>query len=140
MFCLSRKALGGMLTVLALGISALHVSLVFSQTIPAPLKTAANKDLGTFLVDQKGMTLYIFDPDKEAGKSTCYGGCAKVWPPFAPKVDDPAPKAPLSIITRDDGTKQYAYRSMPLYYYEKDTKPGHIKGHGRGKAWWVAKP
>lgn len=136
----SRKALGGMLTVLALGISALAVSPVFSQTVPGPLKTAAKKDLGTFLVDQKGMTLYIFDPDKEAGKSTCYGGCAKVWPPFAPQTDDPAPKAPLSIITRDDGTKQYAYKDVPLYYYEKDTKPGHTTGHGRGKAWWVAKP
>ena len=71
------------------------------------------------LVDSKGMTLYIFDKDKEAGKSTCYGGCAKAWPLFAPEADDPSPMAPLSIITRDEGTKQFAYRGKPLYYYKK---------------------
>ena len=113
---------------------------IWAQDVPSPLKTAKSEKLGTYLVDSKGMTLYIFDKDKEAGKSTCYSGCAKAWPLFAPEADDPPPMAPLSIITRDDGTKQYSYKSKPLYYYRKDTKADPTKGNGRGKVWWVIKP
>lgn len=112
----------------------------WAQEVPGPLKTATSKEHGTFLVDAKGMTLYLFDKDKEPDKSSCYGGCAKSWPPFAPGADDPAPKAPLSIITRDDGTRQYAYNGKPLYYYQKDAKAGEVTGQGRGKVWWVVKP
>ncbi len=112
----------------------------WAQDVPSPLKTAKSEKLGTYLIDSKGMTLYIFNKDKEAGKSTCYSGCAKAWPLFAPEVDDPSPMAPLNIITRNDGTKQYSYKGKPLYYYRKDTKDGVIKGDGKGKVWWVAKP
>lgn len=124
--------------MLALGIGISPICR--AQAVPAPLKTAKSQKLGTYLVDSKGMTLYIFDKDKESGKSTCYRGCARAWPPFAPKAGDPAPEAPLSIIARDDGTKQYAYRSKPLYYYQKDTKAGDATGQGRGNVWWIVKP
>ncbi len=112
----------------------------WAQDVPSPLKTAKSGKFGTYLVDSKGMTLYIFDKDKEAGKSTCYGKCAKAWPLFVPEAKDPAPKAPLTIIIRDDGTKQYAYKGKPLYYYRKDSKADPTKGNGRGKVWWVIKP
>ena len=116
------------------------IAEIWAQDVPGPLKTAKSEKLGTYLVDSKSMTLYIFDKDKEAGKSTCYGKCAKAWPLFAPEADDPPPMAPLSIITRDDGTKQYAYKGKPLYFYRKDTKADPTKGNGRGKVWWVIKP
>jgi predicted lipoprotein with Yx(FWY)xxD motif len=119
-----------------LGMSAMS----WAQGVPGPLKTAKSQKLGTYLVDSKGMTLYIYDKDKESGKSVCNGGCARSWPPFAPKAGAPAAKAPLNIITRDDGTKQYAYKGKPLYYYRKDTKSGDTTGQGRGKVWWVVKP
>lgn len=112
----------------------------WAEEVPSPLKTAKSQKLGTYLVDSKGMTLYTFDKDKEPGKSACYGGCAKTWPPFSVKAGDPAAKAPLSVISRDDGTKQYAYKGKPLYHYEKDTKSGDTTGQGRGKVWWVVKP
>ncbi len=112
----------------------------WAQDVPSPLKTEKSGKFGTYLVDSKGMTLYIFDKDKEAGKSTCYSGCAKAWPLFAPEADDPPPMAPLSIITRNDGTKQYSYKGKPLYHYRKDTKAGVLKGDGKGKVWWVIKP
>jgi predicted lipoprotein with Yx(FWY)xxD motif len=112
----------------------------WAEEVPSPLKTANSAALGTYLVDSKGMALYLYDKDKESEKSTCYAACAKAWPPFAPKAGDPAPKAPLSIITRDDGTKQYAYKGKPLYYYEKDAKSGDTTGQARGKVWWVVKP
>lgn len=86
------------------------------------------------------MTLYTFDNDKESGKSTCSGGCARAWPPYAPKASDPAPVARLSTITRDDGSKQYAYKGKPLYHFRRDKKPGDTTGHGAGDRWWVVKP
>ena len=127
-----------LVVVLVVGLAVTSTS--WGKEVPSPLKTAKSQKLGTYLVDSKGMTLYVFDKDKESGKSACYGACAKTWPVFAPKASDPAAKAPLSVITRDDGTKQYAYKGKPLYYYEKDTKSGEATGEGRGKAWWVVKP
>ena len=86
------------------------------------------------------MTLYIFDNDTEPGKSTCSGGCARAWPPYAPKAGDPKPDASLSISTRDDGSKQYAYKGKPLYYFTRDKQPGDTTGQGAGDRWWVVKP
>ena len=111
-----------------------------ARYIVIPLKKVTS-DRVSYLVDAKGMTLYIFDKDKEPGKSACYGGCAKSWPPYAPAAAAQAELvSPLTLITRDDGTKQYAYKGKPLYYYEKDNTPGDVKGEGVGKAWWIVKP
>jgi len=113
---------------------------VAQQAPPAPLKTATAKELGTFLVDGAGMTLYVFDNDNDPGKSTCTEGCAKAWPPFGPKAGDPSPTGSLGVIARDDGSKQYGYKGKPLYYYAKDKKAGDTTGHGAGNRWWVVKP
>lgn len=140
--CGARKRLFALSIVLAFGLSAFVGAFAPASAggPPAPLKTGETKELGTFLVDAKGMALYIFDNDKEPGKSTCYGGCAKNWPPYAPQPNDPAPAAPLSVITRDDGSKQYAYNGKPLYYFAKDENPEDTKGQGVGNRWWVMKP
>ena len=45
-----------------------------------------------------------------------------------------------SIITRDDGSKQWAWKGKPLYYWVKDGKPGDKTGDGFNKVWQVAKP
>ena len=37
--------------------------------------------LGTILVDGEGLTLYMFEPDRQSGKSACYGECENLWPP-----------------------------------------------------------
>ena len=141
MFPKPSKIFTGILTILAFGLSLMVTSSALAQqNIPAPLKTATKGQLGTFLVDSNGMTLYTFDNDQEPGKSTCLGGCARAWPPYAPKAGDPAPIAPLSTITRDEGSKQYAYKGKPLYYFKRDKKPGDTTGHGAGDRWWVVKP
>jgi len=113
---------------------------VAQQAPPAPLKTATAKELGSFLVDGAGMTLYVFDNDKDPGKSTCSEGCAKAWPPFSPKAGDPAPTGSLGVIARDDGSKQYGYKGKPLYLWIKDQKPGDMTGDGVNNVWHTAKP
>ncbi|MFQ5684708.1 MAG: hypothetical protein ACE5HC_15745 [Candidatus Binatia bacterium] len=138
---LVRKTLFRILTLqLGLGFAFVGASLALAQSVPMPLKTATDRQLGTFLVDPKGMTLYLFDNDKVPGKSNCYGGCAETWPPFVPKRGDPTPVAPLTIIIRTDGSKQYAYKGRPLYTYVEDASVGSTEGQGLGDRWWVVKP
>ena len=89
-------------------------------------------------VTTKGMTLYTFDKDS-AGKSVCNGPCAVNWPP-ALVADDAKASGAWSIVTRDDGLKQWAYKSKPLYYWTKDQKPGERGGDGVNGVWRAAQP
>jgi predicted lipoprotein with Yx(FWY)xxD motif len=43
-------------------------------------------------------------------------------------------------VTRDDGTKQYAWKGKPLYYWKNDRKAGDTGGHGFRDVWSVAQP
>lgn len=129
------------LTVIsALVLATTAISAARAEEVPAPLKVAKAGDLGTILTGPSGMTLYIFANDKEPGKSACNGPCAEAWPPFRPRANDPAPNAPLTIITRGDGSKQYAYKGKPLYDWKSDEKPGDTTGHKFRNVWFVAQP
>ncbi len=91
------------------------------------------------LVDARGMTLYTFNKDTSS-KSVCNDRCAANWPPLA--ADEQArASGDWSVITRDDGNKQWAYKGRPLYTWIKDTKSGDQTGEGMANnAWHVAKP
>ncbi len=93
-----------------------------------------------YITDTKGMTLYIYDKDTK-GVSNCYGACATAWPPYLESKDAMAQTMPANITTikRTDGSMQYAYNSMPLYYYKSDVKPGDVTGDGVGGVWHLAK-
>lgn len=94
---------------------------------------------GGTLVDVHGMTLYVFDKDAE-GKSACNGPCAENWPPLIADMGSSA-AGDYSIVTRDDGTLQWAYKGRPLYTWKKDQKPGDITGDGfLNNVWHVAQP
>lgn len=90
------------------------------------------------LVNSAGMTLYTFDKDA-GGKSACNDQCAKIWPPVTATADAKA-SGDLSIITRDDGSKQWAYKGKPVYLYAKDAKPGDKTGDNFKDVWHVIKP
>ncbi len=92
------------------------------------------------LANPSGMTLYVFDKDVAgSGKSVCNGDCAQKWPPLAATASDKA-GGDYTIITRDDGTKQWAYKGKPLYLWFKDQKPGDTTGDGVNNVWHAAKP
>lgn len=104
---------------------------------PAPAMTA-DTTKGKTLVNAKGMTLYTFDKDA-GGKSACNGPCATNWPPLS--AASGAAMGDWTMITRDDGTKQWAYKGKPLYIFAKDNKPGDIMGDGfLNGAWHIATP
>lgn len=99
-----------------------------------PAKKAAD---GT-LTNASGMTLYTFDKDS-AGKSVCNGPCATNWPPLM-ATGNASPSGDWTIVTRDDGAKQWAYKGKPLYTWAKDQKPGDKTGDGfANNAWHTAK-
>ena len=101
----------------------------------APAKTVD----GVF-VNADGMTLYTFDKDAAgSGKSVCNGPCATNWPPLTAAVDAKA-SGDWSIITRDDGGRQWAYKGKPLYRWIKDQKAGDRTGEGFNNAWRLARP
>ena len=106
----------------------------------ASMATAPVKVADGVLVGPNGMSLYTFDKDVAgSGKSVCNGPCATNWPPLMAADTDKA-AGDYSIVTRDDGTKQWAMAGKPLYYWIKDTKPGDKTGDGFGKVWQIAKP
>ncbi|EEZ3329030.1 hypothetical protein D1O90_005219 [Escherichia coli] len=90
------------------------------------------------LVDAKGMTLYTFDKDG-GGKSMCNGGCAQNWPPLMAAADDSA-MGDWTLIKRDDGSAQWAYKGKPLYTFVQDKKAGDMAGDGKMGVWHMAKP
>ncbi|MDI1273964.1 hypothetical protein [Polaromonas sp.] len=92
------------------------------------------------LVGPNGMTLYTFDRDVTgSGKSVCNGPCATNWPPLMAAETDKA-SGDYTIITRDDGKKQWAMKGKPLYYWVKDTKAGDKTGDGVQNVWHIVKP
>ncbi|WP_394754973.1 hypothetical protein [Rhodoferax sp.] len=124
---ISRATLALSLTLAVLGGCAAMAS--------APAKVADG-----VLVGPNGMTLYTFDKDVAgSGKSVCNGPCATNWPPFMATATDQA-SGDYTVITRDDGTKQWAVKGKPVYFWAKDAKPGDKTGDGVNKVWQTAKP
>ena len=89
------------------------------------------------LTDAGGRVLYTFDKD-EAGKSNCNGQCAVNWPPFTAAADSKA-VGEYTVVTRDDGAKQWAQKGKPLYYFVGDAKPGDANGEGKMGVWHTVK-
>ncbi|AWL03947.1 hypothetical protein ACFOHT_08190 [Massilia oculi] len=116
-------------------------AMVLSATLLAPLAHAepAARMVDGKLVDTSGMTLYTFDMDVAgAGTSKCNGPCAALWPP-ALAAADAKPEGDLSVVTRDDGNKQWAYKGKPVYTYASDKKPGDATGDNVKGVWHVVK-
>jgi len=117
------------------GIAVLILGLAVSGSAFA--QNAPAKKTGGMMTDNAGKTLYTFDKDA-GGKSACNGPCAGNWPPLMAGSDAKA-SGDWSIITRDDGSKQWAYKGKPLYLWSKDQKPGDMTGDGFNGVWHVVK-
>jgi predicted lipoprotein with Yx(FWY)xxD motif len=74
-----------------------------------------------------GKALYTFARDSAPGKSACNGACATAWPPLMAAADAKA-EGDWSVVTRDDGSKQWAYKGKPLYTYAKDSSGAAATG------------
>ncbi len=105
----------------------------------AAFAAVANPTIETngVLTSKDGRTLYTFTKDRP-GASNCNDACLAAWPAFA--VANPAlAGGDFSIVTRADGTTQWAYKGMPLYFYVGDAKAGDMNGDKLNGVWHVIK-
>jgi YVTN family beta-propeller protein len=105
------------------------------------LKILESDEVGKYVADQDGMTLYYFTKD-DSSVSNCKGQCLEIWPSFhADNISSNKgfDKKDFKTIIRDDGQKQTTYKGHPLYYYAKDKHAGDINGQGVNNVWYVIK-
>ena len=91
----------------------------------------AENEHGIMLFDLSGHTLYRFDGDKGSA-STCYGACAKAWPPALTEGKIRAVDVSRKLVgtsKRKDGTIQLTYAGHPLYTHSGEGQ-GEDKGNG----------
>lgn len=104
------------------------------------LQVMENADVGKYLADSEGTTLYVFAKD-EKGTSNCKGKCLKNWPAFYTEdlnVPEGYNKSDFGTITRQDtGDKQITYKGYPLYYFVKDKEKGDVNGQEVKDVWYV---
>lgn len=110
---------------------------------PAPaasqvVQTKTDSKLGKYLADGSGKTLYTYDKDT-ANTSTCTGDCLTTWPTYKATSSSASLPANVGTLTRSDGTVQYTYKKMPLYYFTGDSSAGQVTGDGVD-GFSVAKP
>jgi len=107
------------------------------------VKVGKSDQLGMFLVDSKGMTLYLFLKDTP-NTCNCYDVCAQNWPPLlvsgSPAAGDGLDAAMLGATARKDGSEQVTYNGWPLYYFAKDKQPGDTDGQNVKQVWFVISP
>ena len=110
------------------------------------LNATESDQIGTYVTDGAGRTLYRFDNDSnKPPKSTCKGDCATAWPPllirspgkiFPNGVD---PKI-VGFVERGDGTCQVTINGWPVYYFVADAKAGDLNGQGLNGKWFAIEP
>ena len=91
-----------------------------------PRKTPILRNIrwSTAFLVRNGDTWFIANENDGNGKSTCYDSCAAAWPPLQAEVrgDD---VGDWSVIERDNGELQWAYKGKPVYmrFHDSVTEP-----------------
>jgi predicted lipoprotein with Yx(FWY)xxD motif len=112
--------------------------LAACQSMTPSMSPVPGKAAEGVLTEPNGMTLYTYAKDVPgSGKSACNGACALAWPPFLAGAYAKG-SGNWTLITRDDGRIQWAYKGRPVYTYMKDTKPGDKSGHNYNGEWFWA--
>ena len=134
-------ALIGVVTVAVLAPSATS-----AEQLDRGAVTVHSSDYGRILFDGKAFVLYAFTKDVRS-RSTCYGACAKAWPPYivrtAPRAAAGVRSSLLGTTRRTDGKLQATYMGRPLYYYVGDRSPYQIRCQNvleYGGYWLVVRP
>ena len=93
---------------------------------------------GAHVVDENGMSLYLFTLD-DSRTSSCTDACAETWPPFlgSPVAGDGVDPELLGNAERGNGSIQVTYSGQPLYTYIGDTSPGDVTGNGFNEVWFL---
>ena len=110
------------------------------MALPAGIAVREIADAGgEGLVDSRGMTLYEFEDGAAPPKASCGRGsdCGRPWLPLeAPEIANPI--GDFTVMARDDGIAQWAYRRKPLYRFDGDRQPDEAHGAGLDARFRVA--
>lgn len=127
-----------------------RVALAYRLFIPAELAISIMPTRPPMMVTSKGLSVYTearyhlqyggretrggyhynYDDAKAVGTQGCSAECTRTWRPVL------APPSARSggfweLLTRPDGTRQWAYKGSALYTYADDQGRGDIKGNNR---------
>ncbi len=93
---------------------------------------------GYVLADANRMTIYAADASAVRGKPACaLSSCYDRWSPVsAAQLANPI--GDFTLISRDDGSKQWAYKGKALYTFSGDEIPGDSNGIGADKKYQIA--
>ena len=130
-----RKVLMSLVVVVAL-LALLAATTAWGKEAGAAAATGSSvvistktvPKLGTVLVNSKGITLYVFVPDKQK-KVTCVSTCAVVWPPvLLPKGANAVAKgqAQSKLLGSDPdpaGGRVVTYNGWPLIFTSPILRP-----------------
>ena len=131
--------------ILVIALRSTHAKVQAAPAAPVAVVTVAKTKLGRILVNHQGQTLYLFLEDKH-GRSHCFGGCARVWPPALvggtakPKAGPGVNQAKLTTRRRPHLGRQLVYNGHPLYTTVADARPGQTTGQGYFGTWFVISP
>jgi len=137
-----------LISLLALGVAIAAPAAAMASTSESRQSAAADKkkkkkptvqiadsELGEILVNSKGFTLYLFDPDgTNIDASNCTGGCESAWPHLTAKKLKAGKGLDASLL-EIGAQSQVAYNGHLLYRYSGDVAAGDTTGHGVGGVW-----
>jgi len=120
----------GWLTVVTLPLFiliAVPARAAFDIGLPYPTEVALSEEGNKGFVFRRfpgNQRLYTYDLDR-AGRSYCNEGCEGAYPPVIAPASAKA-MGEWSVIRRDDGRLQWAYRGRPVYsFFHDDPKAPH---------------
>jgi predicted lipoprotein with Yx(FWY)xxD motif len=123
----------GLAAAMAAALSATALAATESDAAAPGVVTTQAIPGGAVFADIAGRTLYTSDADGQ-GKSACTGDCTRNWSPLAAAWLASA-TGDWTLVTRDDGSKQWAFKGKPLYVFTGDHKAGDVNGDGAAGGW-----
>ena len=129
---------------------AVPVALIYRNFLPESIAINVLPGRGPLMMTKEGLSVYTqarynlqyggretrtgysipYNTAKAVGTRGCVETCTQTWKPVqAP--ENAVGQGFWEVATRNDGTKQWAYKGSPLYTYVADKKPGDIQGNNR---------
>lgn len=125
-----------------------RVMLLYLDAFPANVQAVESLGHDKILADARGKPLYErahfrelfggatayhdygapYYMGKAIGAGGCDAACLKIRRPLPAPADAQA-KGDWMVYTREDGSKQWAFKGFALYTYTGDTRPGIVNGH-----------
>jgi predicted lipoprotein with Yx(FWY)xxD motif len=139
---------------------ALLAGAVLGQQEEAQATVMESGQLGPYLADGEGRTLYLFVNEELEGQDparmtegvreaavSCTGECLEAWPAFTSEGEVEVQAGELDpelLYTAEfDGRMHVVYNGWPLFYFARDEQAGQINGQGIesfGGEWYVLNP